>query len=293
MLYFGHISLVKMKSIYTYADYREYLHDFYLAQKSSRPYFSYRHIAKDAGINSSGFYPLVIQGKRNLTGATIQKTCVALKLAPPESEFFKTLVLFNQAKTLRKKNGFFDTLVKLRNEKKVEIVTEQRYDIFSQWYHGAIRELAVCREFKDDFRKLGRMLNPPITEKQARESIDLLLRLGFLTKEGGRYAYAQSSPIITTGQDIKAHQVINYQVRMLELAIEAFNRFGPNDRLFTSSTTLRVSKTTYEVLKQKNREHRRELLKIAEADKSANQVYQLNINMFPLSNLKYKGKKHA
>jgi uncharacterized protein (TIGR02147 family) len=282
-----------MKSIFTYADFRDYLHDFYLARKSSRPSFSYRHIATNAGINSSGFYPLVIQGKRNLTGATIKKTCVALELTPLESEFFKTLVLFNQAKSLRKKNGFFNALVKLRNEKNIEIVSEQRYDIFTQWYHGVIRELAVCREFKDDFRKLGRMLMPAITEKQARESIELLLRLGFLKKGAGRFTYEQSSPIITTGRDIKAHQVINYQVQMLKLAIEAFDRFGPDDRLFTSSTTLRVSKATYELLKKKNREYRQDLLKIAEADQNADQVYQLNINMFPLSNLKDKGEKHA
>ena len=282
-----------MKSIFTYSSYRDYLRDFYLERKSSRPSFSYRHMATNAGINSSGFYPLVIQGKRNLTGATIKKTCVALELTPQESEFFRTLVMFNQAKTLRKKNGFFSTLVRLRNERNIEIVTEQRYDIFSQWYHGAVRELAVCRDFKNDFRKLGRMLMPAITEKQARESVELLLRLGFLKKAEGRYAYTQSSPIIATGQDIKAHQVITYQVRMLKLAVEAFDRFGPDDRLFTSSTTLRVSKTTYELLKLKNREHRRELLEIAEVDKNADQVYQLNINMFPLSNLKYKGEPHA
>jgi uncharacterized protein (TIGR02147 family) len=282
-----------MKSIYNYVSYRSYINDFYLERKSSSPSFSYRHIAAYAGINSSGFYPLVIKGKRNLTEATIKKTCVALELTPHESEFFRALVLFNQAKTLREKDGFFASLVKLRNEKNIEIVTEQGYDIFSQWYHGAVRELAVCRNFKDDFRKLGRMLVPVITEKQARESIELLLRLGFLRKADGRYAYEQSSPILATGQDIKAHQVIIYQIQMLKLAIEAFDRFGPNDRLFTSSTTLRISKTTYELLKQKNREHRRELLKIAEADKNADQVYQLNINMFPLSNLKYKGEKHA
>ena len=285
--------MVKMKAIFTYANYRDYLRDFYLERKSSRPSFSYRHIAASAGINSSGFYPQVIQGKRNLTGTTITKTCVALELTPQESEFFRTLVQFNQAKTLKKKNRLFASLVKLRNEKNIEIVTEQGYDIFSQWYHGAVRERAVCRDFKNDFRKLGRMLVPAITEKQARESVELLLRLGFLKKTDGPYAYAQSAPIIATGQDIKAHQVITYQVMMLKLAIEAFDRFGPNDRLFTSSTTLRVSKVTYELLKRKNREHRQELLNIAEADKHADQVYQLNINMFPLSNLRFNGEKHA
>ncbi len=280
-----------MKNIYTYSDYRIYLQDFYLGRKSTSPSFSYRHIAANAGINSSGFYPLIIQGKRNLTGATIKKTCIALGLKNQEAEYFTTLVQFNQAGTLREKNRFFDKLVELRNEKNIEIVPEHRYDIFSEWYHGVVRELAVCRVFKGDFRKLGRMLKPAITEKQARESVELLVRLGFLKMENG--LYAQSSPIVMTGQDIKAHQVINYQVKMLKLAIEAFDRFGPDDRLFTSSTTLRVSKATYELLKQKNREYRRELLEIAESDNNADQVYQLNINMFPLSDLRSKGKKHV
>lgn len=280
-----------MKNIFTYADYRAYIQDFYRDRKSSRPLFSFRHIAAEAGINSSGFYPLVIQGKRNLTIATIQKTSIALGLSPQESEYFKNLVLFNQAKTLRTKNKFFETLVDLQSKKNVELVTDLRYDVFSQWYHGAIRELAVCREFNGNFLKLGKMLLPAITEKQARESIALLLRLGFLKKENDRYI--QSSPILSTGQDIKAHQVINYQVQMLKLAIEAFDRFGHDDHLFTSSTTLCVSKATYALLKNRNREHRQELLRIAEADKKADQVYQLNINMFPLSNPRFKGRNHA
>lgn len=280
-----------MEPIFSYSNYRTYIQDFYLSQKSSKSSFSFRHIAAAAGINSSGFYPLIIAGKRDLTKSTIHKTCIALKLSELESEYFETLVFFNQARTLAEKNRFFEKLVSLRNTENIEIIPENQYDIFAEWYHGAIRELAVCRDFKGDFRKLGKMVKPAITEKQARESIGLLLRLGFLKKKTG--GYAQSSPVITTGPDIKAHQVINYQVAMLKLAIEAFDRFGPGDLLSTSSTTFRVSEKTYELLKKKNREHRRELLRTAEADKNADQVYQLNINMFPLSNLKYKGNYHA
>ncbi|MFW5775077.1 MAG: TIGR02147 family protein [Chitinivibrionales bacterium] len=278
-----------MDNIFTYSDYRAYIHDYYTFMKSTRPSFSYRAISERAGINSSGFYPLIVQGKRDLTPATIEKTARALELDAKEAEYFGLLVRFNQARTLRKKNEYFQKLVEVLNRKNVEVISETQYDIFSEWYHGVIRELVVCREFNEDFKKLGRMLRPEITAKQARQSVELLLRLGFLKKEDG--TYVQSSPIITTGPDVKAHQILNYQVKMLKLAREAFDRFGPNELLSNSSTTFRISRQTYELFKQKNRAHRQELLKLAEADRDSDMVFQLNINMFPLVNPRTRGKK--
>ncbi|MFP4416315.1 MAG: TIGR02147 family protein [Fibrobacterota bacterium] len=277
-----------MEKIFTYSDYRTYIRDYYTHMKSTKPSFSFRAISERAGINSSGFYPLIVQGKRDLTPATIEKTARALELDHREAEYFGLLVRFNQARTLKKKNEYFDKMIEVLNRRSVEIIPENRYDIFSEWYHGVIRELVVCREFGDDFKKLGRMLRPEITAKQARRSVELLLRLGFLRKENGRYI--QSSPIITTGPDVKAHQILNYQVKMLSLAKEAFDRFGPNELLSNSSTTFRISRQTYELFKQKNREHRQELLKLAESDQDADMIFQLNINMFPLINPRVRGE---
>lgn len=276
-----------MDSIFRYSDYRKFLQDYYLHKKSTNSSYTYRTISALAGINSSGFYPLIIKGERNLTESTIEKTSRALDLNPLEARYFAALVNFNQATKLKDKNRYFDELIEIRNSKESQLITETQYDIFSQWYHGVIRELVVCREFGGDFRKLGRMLRPEITEKQARESVELLLRLGFLKEENGRYI--QSASVIKSGPDIKAHQVVNYQVKMLKLAIEAFDRFGPNDLLSNSSTTFRISRQTFELFKQKNRMYREELLNIAKTDETADQVFQLNINLFPLCNPKVKG----
>lgn len=278
-----------MDKIFKYSDYRKYIKDYYLFTRSKSPSFTYRVLSARAGINSSGYYPLIVQGKRDLTDSTTRKTITAMELSGAEAEYFYNLVYFNQSRTLKKKNEYFDKLIEIQNRKTVQMISESEYDIFSEWYHCVIRELVVCRKFDNNFRRLGLMLRPVITEKQARESVELLLKLGFLKIENG--IYYQSTPVMSTGEDMKSHQIINYQVRMLQLAIEAFDRFGPYENLSNSSTTFRISKDTYELFKIKNREHRKELLKIAEADKSADQVYQLNINMFPLVLSKKTDKK--
>jgi uncharacterized protein (TIGR02147 family) len=277
-----------MDTIFKYSDYRKYIRDYVEYMKTELPYFSYRTISARAGINSSGFYSLIVQGKRDLTNSTIQKTCVALDLKGKDALYFEQLVLFNQAPSLKLKNQYFEELFSILNQQKSAKIEENQYDIFSAWYHSAIRELTVCRDFKNDFRTLGRMLKPEITEKQARESVELLIRLGFLKFENG--TYSQSAPIISIGPDIKSHHVLNYQISFLKLAIEAFDRFGPDDLISNSSTTFRISKETYELFKRKNREHRQELLEIASQDQQADLVYQLTMNMFPLSTLKSKKK---
>jgi uncharacterized protein (TIGR02147 family) len=277
-----------METIFKYSDYRKYIREYVVYMKSVLPYFSYRTLSARAEINSSGFYPLIVQGKRDLTASTIAKTSTALELKDKEAQYFEQLVFFNQAKSLKLKNKHFDNLISILNQQKTIKIEVNQYDYYSEWYHPEIRELVICRDFKNDFRTLGRMLRPEITEKQARESVELLIRLGFLKHEDGKYA--QTAPVVLTGPDIKSHKVLNYQTRLLKLAIEAFDRFGPNDLISNASTTFRISKETYELFKVKNREHRKELLNIALQDQNADMVYQLNMNMFPLSNPKQKRK---
>ncbi len=55
-----------MRSIFTYTDYRAFLHDAYTHAKATNPAFSYRYFAKKAGFSSPNFLKLVIDGVYNL-----------------------------------------------------------------------------------------------------------------------------------------------------------------------------------------------------------------------------------
>lgn len=126
-----------MLIVFSYSDYREYIRDFYLSKKSLNSAFSYRYLAQKAGINSSSFYKYVIEGKRNLTKGTLLKTCQMLKLNTAEAEYFESLVFFNQAKTIKEKNHFFDKLIALRNSCDVRVVNEEQYDFYAECGGGS------------------------------------------------------------------------------------------------------------------------------------------------------------
>ncbi len=274
------IFMTELPCIFSYSDYRLYLKDYYELSKARNKAFSFRYLSMKAEINSAPFYKFIIEGKTNLTKATIVKTCIALKLKPEEATYFENLVFFNQAKTLKEKNVHFARLIESRKGMDFKKIADSEYDYFSQWYHVIIRELAVITDFKDDFSLLAKKISPQITPRQARDSVELLLRLGFLKKEDGRYI--QAEPVLTTGKDIRNHQIMNFQIEMLKIAIEAYERHA-RETVMMSSTTLSISQKSFDMMKDRIRAFRAQLLEMARSDEKPDKVYQLNLNFFPMN----------
>jgi uncharacterized protein (TIGR02147 family) len=269
-----------MTSVFEYTDYRKYLSDWFAEKKRLRPSFSYTLFARKAGFNDRGFLHNVIHGKRDLTKESLIKVSRAIGHAKSEAEYFENLVFFNQAKTIAEKNHFFERLVEKQRHRSVATIREDQFEYFSEWYHCVLRELVCMVDFKDDVAKLAKYLHPAITPREAAKSIKLLLRLGFLKKVSG--GYRQTQPLLSTGYGLTAHHVVNFQIAMLHKAIEAFDRCKPDQRL-TSATTLAVSRQTYEKMVEKIRTVRSELLELARGDGCPDRVYELTVNLFPLT----------
>lgn len=271
-----------MIDIFDYSDYRKFLGDFQQTKNALNSAFSFRYFAKKADINSSSFYPQVIKGIRNLTKTTLIKTCVAFGLSDQQAEYFENLVFFNQAKTIKGKNFYFERLVekqKLRNVKKIQ---EDQYEYFSAWYHCILREAVTIINFNDDYNQLARFVQPAITARQAKESVQLLLRLGFLKKNGS--VYVQAEPLLaTTGTtDFEVHQLMNFQIAVLKMAIAAYDRWKMNKRL-TSATTFSFSRKNYPQFLEILRECRSRMMKLAMESTQPDQVYMLSMNFFPVT----------
>ena len=68
----------------------------------------------------------------------------------------------------------------------------------------------------------------------------------------------------------------------MELAREALYSV-PKTHRDISTLTLSISEQGLQHIKEKIKDCRRELLEIAKADENADRVYQLNLQLFPLS----------
>ena len=270
-----------LPNVHQYSDYRQFLRDAYALNKARHSAFSYRYLALKGGVNSSAFFKYVIEGKRNLSKGTLLKTCLAFGLKDREAEYFENLVFFNQAKTVKEKNLYFDRLTRLRGDFDVKRVEESQYAYYSQWYHSAVRELLSMARPGGEAKAIAQALLPAITPKQAQDSVELLRRLGLVRKDAqGRWR--QADPVLSTGNQIASQVVINFQLMMLDLAKEAFDRCQPEERLM-ASTTFAISEAAVDLFKKKIRQFRSELLELARTEEKPERVYQLNLNFFPTS----------
>jgi uncharacterized protein (TIGR02147 family) len=281
-----------MINIFDYQNYRHYLRDYYNDQKSEKRYFSYRYFSKKAGINASAFLYYVITGKRNLTKKSIDKISAAIGHSKEENDYFGNLVFFNQAKTIAEKTLYYSRIVECRKPFDIKVIDKDRFEFYSKWYHSVIREVVTMLDFNDDFAALAGSLCPPISVSDAHDSVKLLVRLGFIERKGkGRYT--QTDNVIgvkSSGAD--AFVIEKFQAEMLGMAIRAFDETPRNDRM-SASTTISISKETFDLLRMKTREFRKEILAIARLDNTPDRVFQFTFNLFPMSKNILGGKEVA
>ncbi len=242
-----------MINIFEYQNYRTYLKDYYNEQKALKRYFSYRYFSNKAGINASAFLYYVIEGKRNLTKKSIDKISHAIGHSKDENDYFENLVFFNQAKTIAEKTTYYSRIVECRKPIDITKISKDRYEFYSKWYHSVIREIVSMFDFKGDFSLLGRQLLPPISAKDAQESIELLEKQGFIERDDNGLCHQTDVLIGVKPQAQEAFIIEKFQTEMLSMAIKSFDRTARADRM-SASTTFSISKDTFELFKMKTRE---------------------------------------
>ena len=267
-----------MAAIFGFFDYREFLRADFQERKAKNPQFSIRAMAARLGINSSTLIRIFNKQRRisrNLLPAFIK----FLGLRSKEAEYFTRLVEFGQAKSEPERMAAYREIVRIRNGRTKEI-SESQYAFYEEWYYSALRELLRFFPFAGDYRALGQMLDPPITMHEAKRAMNLLLGLGLVERSGDSFLVRDSN--ISTGEVWHGMAVQRFHHDTLAKAAEALERIPRHERDF-STMTMCCSSEGYKKVRELLKHTRGELTRIEEGDRDRNQVYQINMQVFPLS----------
>jgi uncharacterized protein (TIGR02147 family) len=270
----------KLISIFDYVDYRFFLTDYINQQKATSRGFSLRLFAQKAGVAASLLND-ILSKRQNLTIQAMHKYGTVIGLGAKEVAYFEALVCFNNASTNQEKNRFFGEMVHLRGRSAVKFIDHQQYEYFSEWYHAVVRELITHGKLGCDAEKISQCIDPVVSPAKVRKSIALLQELGLIYEVGG--VWQASDKILSSEYQIQSVALKNYHTGMLERAVESLDKHTSDEREF-QGLTLSVSKTTFIQMKNRIRSFSDELLAMAAAETiQADEVYQINLQMFPLT----------
>ncbi len=269
-------------SLFDYFDYRDFLHDYYWFHKKKNPAYSYRLFARKAKLGSPNYLKLVVDGKRRITDRTIYQFTRGLDLNRDEEKYFRELVMYQEVSDPDSKELHLRSLLKYQEKQRTPtLLKADRIKFVLDWYHAVIRELVTTSDFKEDFQWIAKRLGNKITETQAKESIELMLRLQIL-KRNSEGKLEQNEPLLTSSDEVPSHILRSLHRTYLRKAINSIFSV-PIDKRELSGLILALPQSKIKEIKNEIKEFRKKLNRKYGLEKCGEDVFFIGLYLFPIS----------
>lgn len=158
----------------------------------------------------------------------------------------------------------------------------QVFQLISEWQHYAILELFKIQGIDHSPKTIAKSLG--LSLKKTQQSLKRLMEAGLLvkTKNGVEPCDESSSSILTTATS-KAHR--EQQKQILEGAIDALDKV-PIERRSQSSMTMAIDSQKIDEAKELIKNFRRDMGRLLITSTELDEVYQLSISLYPVTQLK-------
>ena len=270
-----------MKDILEYTSYRQYIADYY-ADKKAKSAFTWQEFTRAAGFSSPVHLKYASEGKLNLSDAAALRVAQAMHLAGYEQDYFCEMVRFDNAKTDAEKKDAFGKMLSIADSVKAKIIEGDSFRYFESWKNPVLRELAPAMPGAKPLA-LARACRPEITAAEVTETLNFLVKAGLLQKDKDGN-YKQTERGVTTGpMEVTPIAVREMHRQMGEFALEAIEGVAQDERHF-SGLTLGITRDAYEKIVQEIAEFRKRIITIATQDDGMDEVYRLNVQLFPMTN---------
>lgn len=266
--------------VFEYLNYRDYLKAFYTYRKTASRSFSYRSFARQIGVPGHGHIKMVMEGQRNLSPKMARKIGLACDLDRNGTAYFVTLVRWNQSTDLYERQSLWRELVALRSDRTSHEISDEESFLLADWWNVAVFETLRLEDFSDDPAWIAQRLGNQISPERVLDILNGLLEAGLIerTPEGLR----ESKQTLVKGGDapnaviqLFHHQAASAGIRALETTPVPLREY--------MATTVTIRRDQLADIKSDIRRFQQRLLQAAESIRGGEEVYQLNIQFFPIT----------
>ena len=267
-----------MKPIIEYTDFRKFMLDFYEDRKL-RHAFSWREFSKLAGFSSCSYMKVVCDGKSKLSKIGVERTGQAMGLVGYEMEYFRAMVKFGQEESDEKKKAAYEEMLAIAKVNKVRVLDSDVFDFYGSWKNPAIRELAPMMPGATP-GELAKKCYPEVSAEDVRNALGFLVKNDFL-KKAGENTFEQTEKSVVGNPEATRLALRDMHREMAGLAGASLD-LPRNERNFTG-VTMGISKDSYDRIVKVLDDCLRQVVAIANEDRNIDQVYRLNLQLFPLT----------
>ena len=267
-----------MKAIIEYSDFRKYMRDFY-EERKLRHVFSWREFSKAAGFTSSSYMKVVCDGKSKLSRIGVERTGQAMGLVGFEMDYFRAMVNFGQETDEAKKKAAYEEMLSIAKIHKVRVIEGELFKFYETWKNPVLRELAPLMPGATP-GEIAKKCYMDISANDVKEALDFLTKAGFL-KKTSENTFVQTETSIKGSPEATKLAIRDMHREMAKIAASSLD-LAKTERNF-SGVTMGISKDSYEQIVKELDECRRKIISIAAGDKNIDQVYRLNLQLFPLT----------
>jgi len=239
------------------------LHEEFTSRSQLHGRYSLRTFAKHLGVSHT-LLSLIMSGKRPLSAKTARLLAERLQLSPERSAS-----LLRNSEELRRTK---------QHDEKYEYIDLATFNLMSDWVHFAILSLMQTTDTKATPRWIAKRL--AINETQAKIALRRLIDIGLLEEKDGRWQ--QTGKPIKVENKISTRATKKFQRQLLEKAIRSLESDPVEKRNF-SSLTLVVDPEQIPYATERIKAFRRDLCAELEARGTPKEVYNLTIQIYPVS----------
>jgi len=294
------LAVVEAPKLGAYTDYRQFLRDFYeykraLSKSSLRPY-SYTTFAASADIKSPNYLKLIIDGQRNLSREMAVKFARAVGLGKEDTEEFLALVDFTQAVDPLERNRHLKVLADLRVRQQLKSgeINAETWEKVPSWVTWVLYALTEQNNVRFEPETLFETMRGKARPEELRRCMERLFESGELVKNAETGEVTKGRELMSGSENIPVALVRKLQAELIYLGLESLFQDQPQDREF-GAQTMSLTEDEFELLKFELRQFRKRWAKdvsVARKTTKGDRVFQLNIQLFPVSLAGHPAKKN-
>jgi uncharacterized protein (TIGR02147 family) len=235
---------------------RDFLQHELVKRCKSNPKYSLRAFARQLGMEPS-FLSKVLRKQRNISSKRVAQLGQRLGMKP------------NEMAEVQKNSDVLSSF---------SPVDADQFQMIADWYHFAILELSLVKNFKPSIRWIAACLG--ISHAEAQSAVERLQRLGKIAIDSRTGKWKVKTGFTTTASPISTGAFRTMQKQILSLAAEKMESV-PIEERDQSSMTMAIDSARIPEAKKMIKNFRRRLMRYLQSGKTKDDVYLLSISLFP------------